>query len=108
MHQQKKTTRYRIYYRRPEYFEAFLSGFDIPDPARLTDTHVELRDIEASSLGAVYGLSQAEVWSPNGEARSLILMKRLAHTSMSVGDVVEDLDGGEMYMCGRTGWQKIL
>jgi hypothetical protein len=41
---------------------------------------------------------QGENWSPNGEARDLILAKGLRHTSMSVGDVIED-EGGIFLGC---------
>jgi hypothetical protein len=45
------------------------------------------------ALDRIYASMQAEVWSPNGEARVLIRQKDLAHTSMSVGDVIVDPEG---------------
>jgi len=39
----------------------------------------------------VYEHMQAMNWSPNGEARELIRSRGLAHTSMSVNDVMYDV-----------------
>jgi len=80
---------YRIHYMKPDFFRDGMIGRK-PDITKLSDTHVYLRSIEAMSLDQVYTLSQGEVWSPNGEARDLIRSKNLRHTSMSVGDVIED------------------
>lgn len=106
MRQQTKT-RYRIYYMKPECFETYIHGTKVPTRHQLEETHVQLRDIEVTSLGAIYGLMQGEVWSPKGEARSLIMDKGLGHTSMSVGDVVEEIGTGEMWACARLGWTKM-
>lgn len=43
-----------------------------------------LRSVEAPVLNDVSYLMQGEVWSPNGEARDLILSKGLSHTSLKV------------------------
>ena len=98
---------YRIYYMKPEYFPTFITGKVIPDRESLEQTHVELRSVQAESLGAVFMAMQGERWSPNGEARTLIRAKGLEHTSMSVGDVAEDLNSGDMYVCARLGWRKL-
>jgi hypothetical protein len=51
---------------------------------------------------------QGEVWSPNGEARELILSKGLEHTSMTVGDVIRSHQTGEHWMVGQFGFEPIL
>ena len=91
---------YRIYYMKPEHFRDGICGLGNPTVATLSDTHVFLREIEVPivhvgtrALDWLYHHSQGEIWSPNGEARSLIEEKGLRHTSMSVGDVIEDPDG---------------
>jgi hypothetical protein len=83
---------YRVHYMRPAWFRDGICGKQ-PDAAKLDATHIFLREVEATDHDQVYYLSQGEVWSPNGEARSLIRGKGLEHTSMSVGDVIEDPDG---------------
>jgi hypothetical protein len=98
---------YRIYYMKPDYFAKFIHGIEIPTRQQLEETHVHLLDLEASTLDAIFSSMQGEVWSPNGEARSLIKGKGLAHTSMSIGDVVEDIDTGEMFACAFVGWSKM-
>ena len=49
---------------------------------------------------------QGEAWSPNGEARELIVSLGLHHTSMSIGDVVQD-DDSAYWMCAHLGWQRL-
>lgn len=45
---------------------------------------------KAMKLDEIWKLMQGEVWSPEGEARELIELLGLKHTSMSVGDLIED------------------
>lgn len=84
-------TTFEIWYMRPEWFRDGIMGAD-PDPTNLDATHVHLKDLildgGEAQLERVFHTMQGEVWSPNGEARSLIAAKGLRHTSMSVGDVV--------------------
>lgn len=72
----------------------------------LSATHTHLKDIEAESLEDVFHQMQGEVWSPNGEARSLILEKGLHHTSMSSGDIVID-ETGMASICCSIGWEEV-
>lgn len=59
---------------------------------------------EAESLHEVYHHFQAEVWSPNGEARPLIRALHLKHTSMSVGDLIFCSENSTLYEVGRSGF----
>ena len=88
----------KIWYSKPEYGCELMMGDKwlrdkgiVLSPATLEHTHVLLKTLEASevNLEALYYQFQAEQWSPKGEARELISSKGLAHTSMSVGDVIQ-------------------
>lgn len=83
---------FRVYYMKPSWFANGICG-QLPDHTKLEATHTFLRTVEATSLEHVYTQSQGEFWSPNGEARDMILSKGLRHTSMSVGDVAVDPNG---------------
>lgn len=61
--------------------------------------------LDADSLEHVYYTMQAEIWSPNGEARGLIQSLGLSHTSMSVGDFIEN-EKGEFYRVEGCGFEK--
>lgn len=51
---------------------------------KLPETHIQVCIIEdARSKEEVFGQMQGEVWSPKGEARSLIKALGLKRTSMS-------------------------
>jgi hypothetical protein len=73
----------------------------------LADTHRFVRSVEAAQLRDVFRLMQGEVWSPNGEARSLIISLGLDHTSMSIGDVAHDVTVDEYWQVDRVGWKKV-
>jgi hypothetical protein len=60
----------------------------------------------ADDIDHVFHTMQGEVWSPNGEARSLIRALGLDHTSMSVGDLVVTEDG-DAFECDMVGWKDI-
>jgi hypothetical protein len=88
-----------IHYMKPEWFREGIC-YAKPDPANLAATHIFVTTFEAPegqpldhALEDAFLHFQAEVWSPNGEARALIERKGLGHTSMSVGDVVVDSNG---------------
>jgi hypothetical protein len=65
---------------------------------------VMVKEVEADSLSSVYYQMQAEVWSPNGEARDLIRSMGLSHTSMSVGDFIEN-PRGEFFRVEGCGFE---
>jgi hypothetical protein len=73
--------------------------------ADLLTSHVGLFSaFEADSKEHLFYKLQGENWSPNGEARPLIQLLGLTHTSMSVGDVVCDEDE-EFWLCDVMGWK---
>lgn len=98
--------RYQIFYaRRPTFL---LSAFGIPrlTVAAMQSSHVRLCEIQADSLDDAWQRMQAEHWSPHGEARPLLERLGLSHTSMSVGDVIQDEDG-TYWECLDLGWRPI-
>lgn len=62
-----------------------------------------LDDVE---LEQIYSDMQGERWSPNGEARFLIKSLNLQHTSMSVGDVVEDVVQNKFWIVRSCGFDE--
>ena len=99
---------YKVFYARtPHYFPHRHQGhLDPITVERLPETHVYLCDVEAESKDDVFRLMQGEIWSPLGEARPLIERLGLFHTSMSVGDVVQD-EEGHCWLCTEVGWTEI-
>jgi hypothetical protein len=97
--------KYRVYYMLPEWFPTGIRG-SLPTVRDLPKTHVFLREVDALDLDGVFQRSQGEVWSPNGEARDIILSKRLAHTSMCVGDVIS-LDD-KFWVVASVGFKELL
>ena|SRR5262245_17599010 len=100
--------RYKVWYMKPEHFHTY-SGVtpELPDPNKLSETHVHLKTIECSGPNAAFSMMQGENWSPNGEARELIRAKGLSHTSMSVGDVLEEVSSGKKIACAFVGWKEL-
>jgi len=60
-----------------------------------------------SLLEKVFHHMQGEIWSPDGEARSLVYALGIRHTSMSVGDVVRDLKTGQLWGVASMGFIKL-
>ena len=86
---------FNIYYRRRPTFRpnpAFMESDAIMDDI-LSRRYVKVvhfwgkKDL---TLENIFFLMQGEVWSPEGEARELIGLIGLHHTSMSVGDLIEN------------------
>lgn len=70
-------------------------------------THVYLKEVYAEDVEQVFFEMQGENWSPNGEARELIMSKGLRHTSMSVGDAVVDREGRVIWQAAPAGWKEV-
>jgi hypothetical protein len=67
-----------------------------------------VRCIEVPDLRHVFTEMQGEVWSPNGEARELIMSLGLSHTSMSVSDVAYDVEEGKYWQVASIGWREVV
>lgn len=97
---------YEIWYMKPEWFSNGMRG-DLPEKSDLSKTHILLKSIavEGWTLEKVWIEMQADVWSPNGEARDTIKMKGLGHTSMCVGDVI--VKDGDTYVAQTIGFRRL-
>lgn len=60
-----------------------------PTRATLEQTHTLLGEVVGTNLDELYNALQGEVWSPEGQARELIIRKGLKHTTICVGDIIE-------------------
>jgi hypothetical protein len=112
------TERYAVYYMKPKFFRYGIMGFKnlkdkgiLPSIWTLEKSHVLLKvmdvhehESDGSDLEWIYRHMQGEVWSPNGEARDLIMSKGLAHTSMSVGDIIVDHKHNTLWMVDIFGF----
>lgn len=77
----------------------------------IQSTHVEVGRVHCDAKNAktkqtwlkgIFAAMQASNWSPDGEARGLMMKKKLTHTSMSIGDAVQI--GSELYVAGIDGF----
>ena len=99
--------RYQILYaRRPTFHPSGTFGIPRLTTATIQSTHVRLCHVEADRLDDAWLQMQAENWSPHDEARPLLERLGLNHTSMSVGDVIQDEDG-TYWECLDLGWRPI-
>jgi len=104
----ERAVNYTVYYMKPNYFVDMTLGVRTPLVETLSETHVELKSLVADDLEDVFFQMQGENWSRDGEARELIEAKGLAHTSMSVGDVVRDDTTGMHYVVRPIGFRKMI
>ena len=70
----------------------------LPVPDSVTDEEAR---------NSLYHHFQAENWSPSGEAQPLISGMGLGHTSMSIGDVIENFDAQTAWMVADFGFTRL-
>lgn len=93
---------FNIYYRmEPDFMVRDLTAEDFERDYR------RVAGVWAWDKENAFMFMQGENWSPQGEARGLIRDLDLKHTSMSVGDVIEDMTTGEVFMVDMAGFKKI-
>ena len=104
--------RTEIWYGQDQFMREAGMGYDWlekkglrPNPKELGLTHVFLGRINESNPSNVFRMMQGEMWSPEGEARTMIRRKGLGHTSMSVGDIIRV--GGKTLFVDRMGFKDI-
>jgi len=78
----------------------------------IQSTHIEVGQVHCPPgkgnkargqwLKSLFAAMQASKWTPDGEARSLLIKRRLSHASMSIGDAVQI--GGELFVAGLAGF----
>lgn len=71
----------------------------------LSGTHRLVAVVPETRLDTIFHDFQGEHWSPEGEARELIQGLGLGHTSLSVGDIVQQ--GEKYFFCDSVGWVEI-
>jgi hypothetical protein len=98
---------FAVYYQKEPTFESLLVGMENVTQEEIETTHQYLGFMLAQDLEDLYMRMQGDVWSPEGEARGLITLLGLRHTSMSVGDVAYDCEDKKWYQCAMCGWEKI-
>ena len=101
-----------IWYMRPESSRTFSAGArllkemgNVPTYDTLGYTHVLLGSIKETDKNKISVVMQGENWSPNGEARQLILDKGLTHTSLMMGDIV--YMNNVMYLVDFIGYSEL-
>ena len=101
-----------IWYMKAENFRDGTMGYKflrkinkLPDPNNLDRTHILLGKISETNPDSIMHMMQGEMWSPNGEARSLIRAKGLRHTSMTVGDII--VIAGKALMVDDYGFKEL-
>lgn len=103
-------TKYRVWYMHQDFFPTYIGGSEMPtlDAIRYDRTHVPLRCIEAEDLDDVYYQQQAFNWAQDPvDTNDLLRSKGLKHSSMSVGDVIEDVATGEFWVVRDAGFEVI-
>ena len=71
----------------------------------LSSTHQLIAVDDELDLEKLFKLYQGENWSPNGEAKELVISLGLQHTSINIGDIVQQ--GDNYYFCDVIGWAKL-
>lgn len=100
--------RFQVYYaRQPTFHPSGEFGTPRLTVTGLQTSHAHLCQVEAHSLDEAFCRMQGENWSPYGEARGLLCSLGLGHTSMSVGDVLQD-DEGVYWECLDRGWRRLV
>jgi len=89
------------------YYQINPNFFDLPKEIVINHSHKEVMVVQALNKDDVFKRMQGEYWSPEGEARDLIMGLDLCHTSMSVGDVVRNNETEKYYVCAMAGWEEI-
>ena len=96
--------KYQVWYMKPSFLRGIVGNS--PDPNNLSATHVHLKDIEADDREDALYRMRADIWSPNGEAIDLIQNKGLAHTTMTIGDVLVD-ESDAVYLVTAIGFSRL-
>lgn len=97
-------TQYLVFYSLHILHEREIARITIKD---IPVTHRYLGQFEAEGIDDLYRLMQGDVWSPNGEARSLIEGAGLHHTSMSCGDVIYNPRSNSFWVVSPCGFKQL-
>lgn len=94
---------FRVYYsKRPQFFQP---------PQRkvseLKETHACLYNINLPTKDEVYSYMQAHNWNPTADDIEYLKASNVHHASMSVDDIVLDMETGEYWQVIEEGWRKL-
>lgn len=102
----------QIWYAKDAFTRDSFMGYDwlerkglLPDEKNLRATHTFVGKIQASNPGKVFAMMQGEMWSPSGEANTMLRRKGLGHTSMSVGDIM--VIGSKALLVDMVGFKEL-
>jgi len=106
-------SRFHVYYTTPDNFSLAMredKEFSINNLGKthrfITTVDIECDTVEGqvNAHESAFSQMQAEYWSPNGEARELIHMAGVEHTSMSVGDILFSESTGKFLQVKSFDW----
>lgn len=81
--------------------------FDPPSGGGTVEqTHRPVAEIAGESLDDVFAKMQGDYWSPGGRHRDAVRALGMSHTSLSVGDVIQD-EQGTCWFCAPLGWREL-
>lgn len=85
----------QIWYWKENFGHLMLKGYEylekenrLPDPNNLSATHVLIGNVAETDPAKIFSMMQAEVWSSQNEANSMIDKLGVGHTSMDTGDII--------------------
>jgi len=100
-------TKYRIYYRKDPSFrvDKTLTKSKVNSSSFTTITTVDLAGKVSHALDRIFASFQ-------GETMTTLVLRKIRnkgglHTSMSVGDCIENVETGAIYQCANTGWARV-
>jgi len=97
---------YLVYYKKLDFPYDGDEDYDLHP--YLHRDYVPVSVVVAEDEECVFQYMQGEVWSPNGEAKELIEALGLRHTSMSICDIVYDINEGTYYKVVTLGFLRVL
>lgn len=85
----------QIWYWKQDLGHEMMKGYEnlkksntLPDLNNLEATHVHIGSVAETDPEKIFSLMQAEAWSPQDQARNMIEIAGVGHTSMTTGDII--------------------
>ena len=76
---------------------------ELPTAATLSRTHKLIGKVQETHPDKIFRGMQGHIWSPEGQARSMLQKLGIGHTSMSVGDIIQ-VSPTKLLMVDRHGF----
>jgi hypothetical protein len=87
-------------------YEALKRDNRLPDPDKLSATHVLIGTIAETNPEKVFSLMQAEAWSPQNEAEEMVNKLGAGHTNMDTGDII--VIGNQVLFVDKKGFVNLV